>query len=73
MDHAIRSLDQDRTVCSTLERLAGEFGHNNDLAFANDGDQNNDNMPESPICEKMGIVHINGLGDKIQSSSWLLG
>ena len=44
----------------------------NDLAFANGGDQNNDTIPERPICEKMGIALIDGLGDKIQSSSWLL-
>ena len=42
------------------------------LAFANGGDQNNDTIPERSICEKMGIALIDGLGDKIQSSSWLL-
>ena len=36
------------------------------------GDQNNDTIPERPICEKTGIALIDGLGDKIQSSSWLL-
>jgi cytidyltransferase-like protein len=72
VDHAILSVDEDRTVCATLEKIAGEFGHSHDLAFANGGDQNNDTIPESPICEKMGIALIDGLGDKIQSSSWLL-
>ena len=43
-----------------------------DIAFANGGDQNNDTIPERPICEKMGIALLDGLGDKIQSSSWLL-
>ena len=42
------------------------------LAFANGGDQNNDTIPERPICEELGIELLDGLGEKIQSSSWLL-
>ena len=72
MDQAILSVDEDRAVCATLEKIAKEFGQDYDLAFANGGDQNNDIIPERPICEKIGIVLIDGLGDKIQSSSWLL-
>ena len=72
VDQAILSVDEDRTVCATLEKIANEYGHDYDLAFANGGDQNNDTIPERPICEKMGIALIDGLGDKIQSSSWLL-
>lgn len=72
VDHAILSVDEDRTVCATLEKIAQEFGHSHDLAFANGGDQNNDTIQERPTCEKMGITLIDGLGDKIQSSSWLL-
>ena len=36
------------------------------------GDQNNDTIPEKPVCEEMNVALIDGLGDKIQSSSWLL-
>ena len=72
VDHAILSIDEDRTVCATLEKIAQDFGQSHDLAFANGGDQNNDTIPERQICEKMGIALIDGLGDKIQSSSWLL-
>jgi len=72
IDQAILSVDADRTVCATLEKIANYYGQEYDLAFANGGDQNNDTIQERPICEKMGIVHIDGLGDKIQSSSWLL-
>ena len=42
------------------------------MAFANGGDQNNDTIPEADICNELGIKLIDGLGDKIQSSSWLL-
>jgi len=72
VDKAILSIDEDRTVCATLQMIAEEFGTEFELAFANGGDQNNDTIPERPICEEMNIVLIDGLGDKIQSSSWLL-
>ena len=52
--------------------IAKKFGGEFELAFANGGDQNNDTIPERPICEEVGIALIDGLGDKIQSSSWLL-
>ena len=48
------------------------FGDKYQLAFANGGDQNNDSIPEAGVCERLGIELIDGLGDKIQSSSWLL-
>ena len=72
MDQTIRSVDEDRTVCATLEKTVNEYSQDYNLAFANGGDQNNDTIPERPICEKMGIALIDGLGEKIQSSSWLL-
>ena len=72
VDKAILSIDKDRTVCQTIASIAKDYGQEYDLAFANGGDQNNNTIPERPICEKMGITLLDGLGDKIQSSSWLL-
>ena len=72
VDTAILSIDTDRTVCRTIASIAKEYGQEYDLAFANGGDQNNNTIPERPICEKMGIALLDGLGDKIQSSIWLL-
>ena len=72
VDKAILSVDEDRTVCATLKKIAKEYGNEYKLSFANGGDQNNDTIPERPVCEEMGISLIDGLGDKIQSSSWLL-
>ena len=72
VDKAILSIDKDRTVCETIASIAKDYGQEYDLAFANGGDQNNNTIPERPICEKMGITLLDGLGDKIQSSSWLL-
>jgi cytidyltransferase-like protein len=72
VDHCILSIDQDRTVCKTIEKIAQDFGKDFDLSFANGGDQNNNTIPERHICDKMGITLVDKLGDKIQSSSWLL-
>ena len=72
VDMAILSIDRDRTVCASLKRIAENYGSEYDLAFANGGDQNNDTIPEKIICEEVGIILIDGLGEKIQSSSWLL-
>ena len=72
VDKAILSVDEDRTVCATLKKITQDYGSEYKLSFANGGDQNNDTIPERPVCEEMGISLIDGLGDKIQSSSWLL-
>jgi hypothetical protein len=72
VDQAFLSIDQDRTVCKTLEYLHQQFGSEFKLTFANGGDQTNQSIPEVPICQELGIELIDGLGDKIQSSSWLL-
>ena len=72
VDKVLVSIDKDKTQCATLRFLAKEYGANYDLFFANGGDQNNDSIPEVSICNEVGIELIEGLGDKIQSSSWLL-
>tara|TARA_Y100000385_G_C12876123_1_gene543745 strand:+ start:249 stop:674 length:426 start_codon:yes stop_codon:yes gene_type:complete len=72
VDKAVISIDKDKTQCATLRLLAEEYGAAYDLFFANGGDQNNDSIPEVPICREVGIGLLEGLGDKIQSSSWLL-
>lgn len=72
VDEVVLSIDKDRTVCETLRKIAEKFGEEYDLAFANGGDQDNESIPETLVCEEVGIVLIDGLGDKIQSSSWLL-
>ena len=72
VDKAVLSIDTDRTVCKTIESIAGEFGNEFDLGFANGGDQNNDTIPEREVCDMMNVALMDGLGDKIQSSSSLL-
>ena len=72
VNQVILSIDQDKTVCATLEKIHQDFSKNFELFFANGGDQNNKSIPEVSICQKVGIGLLDGLGDKIQSSSWLL-
>ena len=72
VDKVFLSIDQDRTVCNTIEKIFKDYGSMFELYFANGGDQNNNTIPEKNICDKLGIRLIDGLGDKIQSSSWLL-
>jgi cytidyltransferase-like protein len=72
VDKCFLSIDKDRTVVESIKMIFNEFGNEYQLVFANGGDQNNDTIPESPICDILGIKLIDGLGDKIQSSSWLL-
>ena len=69
------AIDEDRTVSETLRALYVKSIANDpkyQISFANGGDQNNDSIPEARICQELGIYLIEGLGDKIQSSSWLL-
>lgn len=73
VDKAIISVDQDRTVCASITFLVKEYGDEYEFGFANGGDQNNNSIPEVPTCKELGVQLIDGLGDKIQSSSWLLG
>lgn len=72
VDYALISQDKDKTQCQTLETFSQMFGDKYHLIFANGGDQTNDIIPEREVCERVGIELIDGLGDKIQSSSWLL-
>ena len=72
VDKAIISVDKDRTVCASIRTIFETYGQEYDLGFANGGDQDNNSIPEAPICKELHIQLIDGLGDKIQSSSWLL-
>lgn len=67
VDIVVKSIDTDRTVCKTLSTINPKPDY-----FCNGGDQFNDIIPEADICQKRGIQLVDGLGDKIQSSSWLI-
>ena len=66
VDDVFLSIDKDKTVCKSLEQIKPDI-------FANGGDRKNYEIPESTICKKYNIQIIDGLGDKIRSSSDLTG
>jgi cytidyltransferase-like protein len=72
VDKALISIDKDNTQRATLVDLADKYSSEYQLYFANGGDQNNDSIPEVPVCKEKGIGLLEEFGDKIQSSSWLL-
>ena len=72
VDKAIISIDKNKTQNETLSFLADQNNQKFEIYFANGGDQDNKSIPEKLICKQKGIVLIDGLGDKIQSSSWIL-
>jgi len=67
VDIVVKSIDTDRTVCQTLATIEPKPTY-----FCNGGDQFNDIIPEAEICDQRGIILVDGLGEKIQSSSWLI-
>jgi D-beta-D-heptose 7-phosphate kinase/D-beta-D-heptose 1-phosphate adenosyltransferase len=72
VDKAMVSVDQDRFVRKSVEAIA--FEKRNEfqrILFANGGDQSNGTIGEIEICKTLGIELVDGLGDKIQSSSKL--
>ena len=72
VDFAMISIDKDQTQIESIKDIYRIYNKTHHLAIANGGDQNNNTIPEAGICKKLGVYLIDGLGDKIQSSSWLL-
>ena len=66
VDEVFLSIDEDKTVFKSLKKV-------NPDVFANGGDRKNYEIPESKVCKENNIQIIDGLGDKIRSSSDLTG
>ena len=66
VDEVSLSVDKDRTVCKSLEEIKPDI-------FDNGGDRATSEVPETPVCKKFNIKMVDGLGDKIRSSSSLTG
>jgi len=66
VDEVFLSIDNDKTVCKSLEEIKPDI-------FANGGDRATSEVPETPVCKKFNIKMVDGLGDKIRSSSSLTG
>jgi D-beta-D-heptose 7-phosphate kinase/D-beta-D-heptose 1-phosphate adenosyltransferase len=72
VDKTILSIDKDKSVKKTIELIYNKYYQDFDLIFTNGGDQENTTSPEMDICKKLNIKIVDGMGKKIQSSSWLL-
>jgi D-beta-D-heptose 7-phosphate kinase/D-beta-D-heptose 1-phosphate adenosyltransferase len=84
VDSVLLSIDEDRTVRESLkllyerykkwEETNGISGNPAEykLLFVNGGDQFSNEVAERDVCQQYGIYMIDGMGGKIQSSSWLL-
>ena len=71
-DKVFLSVDKDRSVSKTINKIYLLYNDQYDIFFGNGGDQSSNNVPENKICKELGVKLIDGLGEKIQSSSWLL-
>ena len=66
VDEVFLSIDKDKTVCKSLEKLKPDV-------FTNGGDRHNKEIQEALVCRKYGIELLDGMGKKIRSSSDLTG
>ncbi len=65
VDEVFISIDEDKSICKSLEAVKPHI-------FAKGGDRFGNEIPEAEICRKHGIKIVDGLGEKIQSSSDLV-
>ena len=65
VDEVFLSIDRDASVCRSLDRIKPDI-------FAKGGDRLISEIPETPICRKLGIEIVDGLGEKIRASSDLI-
>ena len=74
VDEVFLSIDKDISIAKSLEYIAQKYP--GELFFAKGGDRNSNNIPESEklVCQTYHIQVVSGVGgDKVQSSSVLLG
>ena len=71
VDKVYLSVDQDRSVSKTINKIHDEYGSTHTLYFANGGDRNKENIPEMSV-DNINFVFSVGGEDKKNSSSWIL-
>ena len=66
VDKVFLSVDRDASICKSLAKIKPNI-------FAKGGDRNAENIPETPVCLRLGIKIVDrGMGKKIRSSSTLI-
>ena len=66
VDEVFLSIDQDKSVCKSLEHIQPDI-------FTNGGDRSLEEIPETAVMKKYNIKMVDGLGEKIRSSSAITG
>ena len=66
VDEAFLAIDEDLSVCKSLALCKPHI-------FANGGDRKDYEVPEAKICKELNIEMMDGLGEKIRSSSEYTG
>ena len=65
VDEVFLSIDEDSSVCKSLAVVKPDI-------FTNGGDRHNYEIPEAKVCRELGIELREGMGEKIQSSSYFV-
>jgi cytidyltransferase-like protein len=72
VDYVVLSADVDRSVRNTIKNIYdSSWSITDKFIFTNGGDQFGHTILEKDICNQLGIELVDGLGNKIQSSSTL--
>ena len=66
VDEVFLSIDEDKSVCRSLEVIKPNI-------FGNGGDRSLSEIPETAVMKKFNIKMVDGLGEKIRSSSAITG
>lgn len=64
--------DEDDTAFAAIDNCLEYFPHNSEIIFANGGDRNNKNIPETRLIHPRVSFKFGVGGDKTNSSSWIL-
>lgn len=65
---SVLSIDKDASVCKSIELICKTLGKNKYI-FAKGGDRYSKEIPEAKVCKKLKIQIVDGLGEKVNSSS----
>ena len=74
VDWAVVSIETENRLVDKSIKLIHELYKDEfqNFIFSNGGDQTEHTIVEGDMCRELGIKMVFGLGNKIQSSSWLL-
>lgn len=71
VDEVFDSIDEDKSVCESIKAITEKYsGHK--VIFAKGGDRFIYEIPETKLCREIGVEVVDGLGEKVQSSSELI-